>query len=186
MKAIRITFLLVALLGLGLGTLSARGGLPPGEEISSTEPRPTNTPSKIHFVTAKAATTLLEKAPILEPLPEGALKEDEFITLAQAVLANSDLRTTVEAVEALEDARKVLGGGKVTATISSTPDGWTVKYKDWLDHKFSRGEWLSVATPASPKVDSMQIFICTKSDGESCGQRVRPCDTNANCIATFP
>jgi hypothetical protein len=137
-----------------------------------------------------AATAVLERSPNLNPLPENALKEKEFIALAQSIVGylhrpNQEAVLLVDAIEALESVIAEVGRPK--ATIKSTPAGWIVKYRGFVDYSKNRGTWQDVKTDSAPEVDPKQyIFRCFKQNGESCGERIRSCDTSANCIAEFP
>jgi len=137
-----------------------------------------------------AASACLERSPNLKPLPENALKEEEFIALAQSIVGplafpKQESISLVDAIEALESVIAEVGRPK--ATIKSTPAGWTVKYRGFVDYSKNRGAWEDVKTDSTPEVDPKQyIFRCFKQNGESCGERIRSCDTSANCIVQFP
>ena len=132
-----------------------------------------------------AARASLERAPNLKPKPENPLDEKQFIALAQTITGNQKLNSLVDSIEALELTTQDVG--RPRATIKSTPNGWVVRYRGYVDYKKNRGEWVTVKTNSTSEVDPKQyIFRCTKDDGTSCGERIRPCDISDNCIAEFP
>jgi hypothetical protein len=157
------------------------------------------------------AAVLLNRAPILDPLPENALSEKDFIEATQRLLQKK-VNNVPDAVKALEkqlqptgssgprklvkrvfgaltgvfgqpDTESILGTiGPVTANVESVPQNLPVRY-----YRSTRPEQKFDTTTDNPKLDidppAIWVFECTRNGVVQ--KRVVPCTTGCSVRFVF-